>query len=165
LGLNQIWDMGKNMNGSVVRALAVGAALGCFVFLGFTHWRDLWRFRAQEDERIPAYYQVGDWLRKNTPQNASVAALEVGAIGYYSRRPMIDFAGLIQPDVARQLTRDTTYEDAAIYAAERYHPDYVVLLQDSFPRLREGYVARFCQSLHSIQNGQLLIDVFACRQP
>jgi hypothetical protein len=165
LGINQIWDLRKKFNGAFMPAIAAGAAICCFAFLGFTHWRSLWQFRVYEDKRIPAYFQVGNWLRYNTPEGASVGAVEVGAIGYYSHRPMVDFAGLIQPDVARQLSRDTTYEDAAIYAAENYHPDYMVLTNELFPRLRDGYVARYCQNLHSIQEGQVVIDIFACAQP
>ena len=164
LGLNQIWDLGKKAKGSFVPTFVHVIVICLFAFLGFFHWRDLSRFKVKEDERIPVYIQVGDWLRKNTPLNSSVATLEVGAIGYYSQRPMVDFAGLIQPDVAKQLTRETTYEDAAIYATERYHPDYILLVNDSFPRLREGYMAHSCKNINSFQNGQIVIRVYTCRQ-
>ena len=67
------------------------------------------------------------WLDENTPPDASVGTLEVGIIGYYAHRKMIGFAGLIQPDVAQQMGRETTYYDTTIWAIQRYHPDYLVM--------------------------------------
>ena len=76
----------------------------------------------QQPSRLELYRAVGDWLKENTPPDARVGTLEVGIIGYYSQRPMVDFAGLIQPEVARQLRQNTTYDDAALWAAQRYRP-------------------------------------------
>jgi hypothetical protein len=42
---------------------------------------------------------VAHWLRKNTNQNDLIAAHDIGAIGYFSNRRMLDLAGLISPDV------------------------------------------------------------------
>ena len=47
--------------------------------------------------RLKIYSALGKWLDANLPPEASVGALEVGIIGYYSHRSMVDFAGLIQP--------------------------------------------------------------------
>jgi hypothetical protein len=99
----------------------------------------------QVDTRVGVYREIGDWLRTNTPASAKVGTLEVGIIGYYAQRPMIDFAGLIQPAIAGQLTRDATYEDAALWAVSRYAPQYLVLHDGIFPRLERGYAAQHCQ--------------------
>jgi hypothetical protein len=53
--------------------------------------------------------------------------LEVGIIGYYARRPIIGFAGLIQPEVAKQMAPESTYDDTTLWAIENYHPDYLVI--------------------------------------
>jgi hypothetical protein len=117
------------------------------------------------DERVGIYREVGTWLNQNTPADASVGTLEVGIIGYYARRRMIGFAGLIQPAVARRMDRDTTYEDTAIWAVERYHPDYLVLGAEWFPTLKEEVVAERCEALraftHETYPGELL--VYECR--
>ena len=52
------------------------------------------------DQRQAAYRKAGEWLVTNTPPDATVGMLEVGVIGYYARRPVIGFAGLIQPENA-----------------------------------------------------------------
>jgi hypothetical protein len=110
---------------------------------------------------------IGQWINATAAPDATVGALEVGIIGYYARRPMIDFAGLIQPEVARRLTSGKTYEDAAIWAADRYRPDYLVLHDEIFPRLEQGYAAQNCRIVQRFpgQPGGYTADlsIFACR--
>jgi hypothetical protein len=43
--------------------------------------------------------EVARWIEANTPPDALVAAHDIGAIGYYGRRPLLDLAGLVTPDV------------------------------------------------------------------
>lgn len=105
---------------------------------------DLFQLRYSSDERFFAYKAVGDWLDQHTTANATVGALEVGIIGYYSHRPMVDFAGLIQPQVAAQFNKDANYEDAAIWAVDHYKPDYLVVHDGILQRLEEGYVEKQC---------------------
>ncbi len=81
------------------------------------------------DPRLSVYRDAGEWLWTHTAPDASVGALEVGIVGYYSQREIVDFAGLIQPEVARQLGPDATYHDAATWAIQSYRPDYVLLPQ------------------------------------
>lgn len=74
------------------------------------------------EAKADSYRQVGEWLMANTPEDALVGVTEVGIIGFYAQRPMVDFLGLLQPDVAEALRRG----DMA-YALLRYQPDYVAL--------------------------------------
>ena len=95
------------------------------------------------DSRFPIYREVGKWLRANTPPLAKIGTLETGIIGYYAQRPMVDFAGLLQPEVAAQLATDTNYTDSAHYALERYQPEYLVLQAGMFPEI-EDYTQKHC---------------------
>jgi hypothetical protein len=79
------------------------------------------------DHRLRMYRAIGEWIESNTEIDASIGALEVGIIGYYSGRKMIDFAGLIQPSIAEQLAPTTSYQDAASWAIKTYRPDYLIL--------------------------------------
>lgn len=83
-------------------------------------------------------------MQANTNPSDSIGALEIGIIGYYAHRPMVDFAGLLQPLVADRLRGETTYENAALLAVERYRPSYLALIDGHFPRLEQGYVVQFC---------------------
>lgn len=115
--------------------------------LTLLHFRQAIAIGQQPDARYAIYRAVGEWLQANTPPVSRAGALEVGIIGYYAQRPMIDFAGLIQPDVARALQPASTYDDAALYAVERYAPDFVVLIDGSLPRFNEGFVQRRCSTV------------------
>ncbi len=129
----------------VMPSLVASLILVLFIFqIG-----DVWQLRQQPEKRIRIYTAVGYWLRDNTPADASVGTLEIGMIGYYARRRMVDFAGLIEPRVAAQINRDTTYEDMAIWAIEHYHPTFVVLHRKMFPRLERGYVSNHCWLMDS----------------
>jgi hypothetical protein len=43
------------------------------------------------------------WLNDNTPSDALIAAHDIGAIGYFSDRSLLDLAGLISPEVIPML--------------------------------------------------------------
>jgi hypothetical protein len=128
---------------------------------------DMFYIRQNPDKRYPIYQAIGNWLQANTSPDADVAALEIGIIGYYSRRPMIDFSGLIQPQIAAQLKPSSDYETAAIWAVEQYHPNYLVLVEGSFDRLEKNYVAQKCQQIEhfigSIYDYSKDMNIYACR--
>ncbi len=117
--------------------------------------------------RLKIYSAVGKWLDANLPPKARVGALEVGIIGYYSHRSMVDFAGLIQPEVARQLGENTTYDDAALWAAQKYRPDTFVLQEGLFPKLETAYIAHNCQLMTTFEGQtygyQSNLMVYSCQ--
>jgi hypothetical protein len=68
-----------------------------------------------------AYRDLGGWLRAATPPGASVAAAEIGHLGWYSERPIVDMVGLVSPGVAARLR----VGDAGWWL-QAYRPDYLV---------------------------------------
>lgn len=143
LGLAALWTVWGHL-ASTRRQYAGAAAVLVLLALGIAQTGDVARLAQTPDRRGGIYRAVGTWLDTNTPAYARVGALEIGMIGYYTHNPIVDFAGLIQPAVAAQLARNTTYEDAAIWAVEQYHPDYLVLFDGAFQRLEQGWTAREC---------------------
>jgi hypothetical protein len=67
------------------------------------------------------YEKTGVWLDSNTPPEASVGYLEIGRVGYYARRTMIDPLGLIDPSIAPHVARGEL-----LWAYERYRPGYII---------------------------------------
>jgi hypothetical protein len=57
------------------------------------------------DVRFIETFQVttARWLRDNTPPDATVATHDIGAIGYFSGRRLLDSAGLVTPKVLPML--------------------------------------------------------------
>ncbi|RPI13101.1 MAG: hypothetical protein EHM58_19120 [Ignavibacteriae bacterium] len=43
------------------------------------------------------------WIRDNTPESSIIATHDVGAIGFYSNRKIVDVAGLINPEFIKKL--------------------------------------------------------------
>lgn len=79
-------------------------------------------YKILPEAKVEVYRHVGEWLRQNTPTDVLVGVTEVGVIGYYAQRRMVDFLGLLRPEVADALKRG----DMA-WALLYYQPDYVVL--------------------------------------
>ena len=123
---------------------------------------------AKGDPRILIYRNAGEWLFQNTPLDSSIAALEVGAIGYYSRRTMIDFAGLLYPDIARHLSDAGSYEQSAIWTLMKYRPDYLVLRLTDFQAVWLGYAKEYCKPVHTVtdpgNHSDNELTIFACEK-
>jgi hypothetical protein len=49
------------------------------------------------------YRAIAAWLGRSTPEDSSVGYLEVGYIGYYSHRQMIDPLGLVTPGTTKHI--------------------------------------------------------------
>lgn len=118
------------------------------------------------DPRLEVYREAGQWLEAHTPPEASVGLLEVGIIGYYARRPMIDFAGLIHPEIARRFTTSTTYQGAAAWTIQTYQPDYVLLHQGPFSGIADkDWFRSVCVPLHDFANQQhLWLTLYQCSE-
>lgn len=57
--------------------------------------------RYSQDVRIIQTEMVAtaQWLASNTPPNALIAVHDIGAVGYFSRRDILDLAGLVSPEI------------------------------------------------------------------
>ncbi len=130
--------------------------------------RVLWQMSKHNDTRFEIYRAVGEWLRENTLADEQVGRLEVGIMGYYAQRPMVDFAGLIQPGVAEQFNTNTTYEDAAIWAVENYAPQYIVLHDGLFNRVEQDHAEQNCEKIKRFKGNQYSynwnLTIYDCRR-
>jgi hypothetical protein len=96
------------------------------------------------DPRLELYQTAGEWLHEYTPEQASVGALEIGILGYYAQRRIVDFAGLLQPHVQAQMNQKSTYQDTAQWAIEQYRPAYLAVYDGWFSDAQAGLLAA-CQ--------------------
>ncbi len=76
-------------------------------------------------QRIPskliAYREAGLWLAENTPPGATAAFIEVGVLGYFSDRPIIDILGLTYPNVLKYIKSGELFK-----ILEDFKPDYYI---------------------------------------
>lgn len=74
------------------------------------------------------YVNVSQWLNANTPPGATVEAAEIGTIGWYTHRKVIDILGLTDPKNAAYIE----HGDAASWLAED-KPDYIIVHRPLWP--------------------------------
>jgi hypothetical protein len=84
------------------------------------------------EPRYRAYRGVGEYLDAATPEGATVGLVEIGIVGYYSRRHIVDVCGLITPGVGPRLASG----DVA-WPVRVHQPDYVLLHDPLWASLEE----------------------------
>jgi len=71
------------------------------------------------------------WIRVNTDRKAVIAAHDIGALGYYGERKIVDLAGLVSPEVI-PFIRDE--EKLSIYI-EEHDAEYLMTFPGWYPKL------------------------------
>ncbi len=107
--------------------LTVGVLLG-FVILGVGSY--------SEDVAIIETEMVDTalWIRANTEADALLAVHDIGAVGYFSERRIVDLAGLVTPELIPFL-RDEERLHAYLDAQQ---VDYLVVFPNWYERLENG---------------------------
>jgi hypothetical protein len=63
---------------------------------------------------------VAKWIDANLPEEALIAAHDIGAIGYFAERPLLDLAGLISPEVIETLADERLLSDYVAASSADY---------------------------------------------
>ena len=72
--------------------------------------------------RQASYQEAAAWIDANSPPNATVAASEIGYLGYFTQHPMIDYVGLLHSQTA-----DWVRQGNLFYWIYYSKPDYWVV--------------------------------------
>lgn len=95
---------------SAIRRIAAGGVVVLVVVVVGSAW--LWREITAESilhfDRV--HVSAGRWLGRHTSSDARVAAFDIGAIGYFSGRAVVDIGGLLDSRAGRALYDDTMVE-------------------------------------------------------
>lgn len=76
---------------------------------------------------------MAKWVAKNTPPDALVAAHDIGALGYFGKRDILDLAGLVSPEVI-PFIRDEAGLANYLNAQEA---DYLLTFREWYPTLEK----------------------------
>ncbi|MCP4359409.1 MAG: hypothetical protein GY796_15465 [Chloroflexi bacterium] len=63
---------------------------------------------------------VAHWLAENTDEDAVIATHDIGAIGYFAERPLLDLAGLITPEIIPLLDDEPALSQYILQSAANY---------------------------------------------
>jgi len=75
---------------------------------------------------------LGRWVDAHLPRTATLAVNDIGAIAYFSRRPVVDLMGLVTPEIRPY--RRQGEAGVVRFVIERC-PDFVIIFPTWFPQL------------------------------
>jgi hypothetical protein len=89
------------------RMLALAGAVAAFapIALSLAPAEARWLRRFSWPPHMRAYREAAAWLKAHAPPAATVSYYEVGALGYFSNRTVIDMVGVVTPDLLPYVQR------------------------------------------------------------
>lgn len=75
----------------------LAAGLAVIALANMLYWNRV--YDANLDHMLNVRIAAGNYLRDEIPEGNLCAAFDVGALRYYSRRPLVDLGGLVDPDL------------------------------------------------------------------
>lgn len=81
-----------------------------------------WNVDNIQDQQVT----IGHWLAEETPVQTTVAANDVGALGYFGERRIIDLEGLITPEIAQMRAAGLS----PLPFLREQHVEYLVIYRD-----------------------------------
>jgi len=114
-GIFRIKELCLMQGWSSDRAFA-GICLFVFVFHAYT--RIIFPYPGGRHE---SYAKIGEWLKENTVETASIGMVEIGTVGWYSQRSVIDILGLVNRYNAEYIGQRDLYGWLT-----HYRPDFIL---------------------------------------
>jgi arabinofuranosyltransferase len=126
----------------------------CFA-INLTTLRTL-RITSRQHTTLQIYEQAGRWLDANTPPAATVGYFEIGYLGYYAHRRIVDPLGLVDPAIPPHIAQRDF-----LWAYREHPPDYILEKSgNSFGGiLTEAWFTRDYQQIHTFTHPQSDVSV------
>jgi hypothetical protein len=114
------------------------------------------------------------WLKHNTPEDSLIALHDIGAVGYFSGRKMLDLVGLVNPGITKYYLDKQSKriiplnERKVIDYLKQKRPDYLVLFPewDRFFNLLQPANSKYFTLIHTtlpLYPTEMRYRVFKCR--
>ena len=120
-----VWRLGGVINGVQDSAKKNVLALSLAILFGFSIWNTV-NFKYKEPFR--PYIDIGNWLRYHTPEKSSIGLVEIGAVGWYSNRPIVDVLGLVNKHNSGYIGERDFYSWLT-----HYQPNYIIKHEPVWP--------------------------------
>ena len=80
---------------------------------------------------------VARWVAANTRPDDLIAAHDIGALGYFGQRDLLDLAGLVSPEMIPYLNDEASIRKLL----DAHQVDYLVTFPGWYPQLTQGLTA------------------------
>lgn len=156
-GITQPLFFKTNAPRQIAAAGAAAAIIGVLLITLYPVTADI--IRASPDWKARAYPQAGRWIARHTNASANLATIDIGHLGYWSGRQIIDIVGLAQPDVSAHIAQGDFG-----YAIRHYQPDMVLIGASWLPEVQSqhwfqaGYSPRHALKLAGLNEPLILFS-------
>jgi len=116
------WNLARSSIAAGLSVLVIGGLLMLQIFSAVTGW--VKHEGRIIDSREILYRDIVEWLQQNADHNQSLAAGEIGILGYYSHMRIIDLRGLVTPSLLPALLQGRVATLKEVMAS--YKPDYLL---------------------------------------
>ena len=134
LGMAGLWGWVRLEAESLLKRLLSRVWVLSLLVVGVIFWA--WGARAYANDVAvieSEMVHMAKWVNENTPEEALIAAHDIGALGYFGAREIVDLAGLVSPDVILFI-RD---EGALAEYLDSQGADFLLTLQGWYPKLED----------------------------
>ena len=120
--------------------LGVVLALGCAGVFGFpaavhpAAWREH-GFQVKKVSDLQGY--IGRWAADHLATDASIASREVGAIGFFSHRRMIDLGGTVSQEALNYVGKPGSPDSNLLEYLQKARPSHLAIRPSDFPDLSQ----------------------------
>jgi len=121
LGMKTLYRIFAAMKNSKLRKTGYGIITAVFMFV-FLKQLTISHANLNNAHGQTEYITIGKWIETNTEPNAKIACIEIGHIGWYSKRYIIDILGLVNPYNAEFIGK-RKFDEWLKY----YTPDYILV--------------------------------------
>ena len=122
----------KFTNNAILSKSVLYFVIGITYFIGI---KDYDQNREEYAENCKYIYdrhvKAAMWIRDNTNENDVIATHDVGAIGYYGNRKIVDVAGLVTPELIKKIN-DPDYDKYMVDYLKNKGVTYLAFLREWF---------------------------------
>jgi hypothetical protein len=110
-----------------------------------------------------SYIYMANWLKSNSPKDATVAAHDFGALGFISERKIIDITGLVDREAF-------PYRENLSSFLEMKKPDYLIIIDEWYKPTLDSFISNHCNFNFSkscqdclFPSGNFTFSVYSCK--
>jgi len=128
---------------SLYRKIAIAVLLFLSADSTFIFAKTLgWNVENINDQQV----NIGKWIKSNLPDEKAFGLNDIGAITYITKKPIIDMAGLVTPEIFK--FQKMSYEDGSkslLKLLKDKNVNYIIIYPDWYDYIMEHYSSAFQQ--------------------